>query len=60
MPTVLLILVVALVATAVCGGSAQISGFSPSHFREHMALGLPATVTFHQEDGKLVLDDIKD
>ena len=42
------------------GGGEKVSGFSPSHLREHMALGLPVTVTFHREDGKLVLDEIKD
>ena len=33
---------------------------TPSHLREHMVLGQPVTVTFHQEDGVLVLDAITD
>ena len=34
--------------------------FTPSHLREHMVLGLPITVTFHREDGSLVVDDLSD
>lgn len=35
-------------------------GFSPSHLREHMVQGLPVTVTYHRENGVLVLDDVRD
>ena len=35
-------------------------GFSPSHLREHMTQGLPVTVTYHRENGDLVLDDVRD
>ncbi len=35
-------------------------GFSPSHLREHMVQGLPVTVTYHRENGDLVLDDVRD
>ena len=34
--------------------------FTPSHLREHMVSGLPVTVTFHRENGALVLDEIAD
>ena len=34
--------------------------FTPSHTREHMVLGLPVTVTFHRENGALVLDEMAD
>ena len=36
------------------------SGFNPSHLRDHMVQGLRITVTFHREDGELVIDDIAD
>ena len=42
------------------GGGTEISGFSPSHVREHMVLGQPVTVFLHREDGVLVLEDITD
>ena len=35
-------------------------GFSPAHLREHMIQGLPVTVSYHPENGELVLDDVKD
>ena len=35
-------------------------GFSPAHLREHMIQGLPVTVTYHRENGELVLDDVRD
>ena len=35
-------------------------GFSPAHLREHMIQGLPVTVSYHQENGELVLDDVRD
>ncbi|HAL46570.1 MAG: hypothetical protein CL694_09030 [Chloroflexi bacterium] len=38
----------------------QHAGFLPSHLREHMVSGGPVTVTFHEEDGALVLDSITD
>jgi hypothetical protein len=34
--------------------------FTPSHLREHMVSGLVVTVTYHEEDGRLVLDGISD
>lgn len=34
--------------------------FSPSHLREHMLSGLVVTVTYHDADGRLVLDGISD
>ena len=36
------------------------SGFTPSHLREHMLQGNLVTVTFHQEDERLVLNDVLD
>lgn len=41
-------------------GTTQISSFPPSHIREHMVLGQPVTVFFHQENGVFLLDDIID
>ena len=41
-------------------GTTQISSFPPSHIREHMVLGQPVTVFFHQEKGVFLLDDIID
>ena len=35
-------------------------GFPPSHLREHMMQGLPVTVSYHRENGELVLDDVRD
>ena len=35
-------------------------GFSPSHLREHMVQGLPVMVSYHREDGELVLDEVRD
>ena len=40
--------------------STAIPGFSPSHLREHMVLGLLVTVTFHRDNGAYVLDDLTD
>ena len=34
--------------------------FTPSHLREHMVLGLPLTITFHREDGRLIMDELTD
>lgn len=34
--------------------------FTPSHLREHMLLGEPVTIKYHEEDGVLVIDDIAD
>ena len=34
--------------------------FTPSHLREHMVLGLPLTITFHREDGRLIMDELAD
>ena len=38
----------------------QVEGFTPSHLREHMVLGLPVIVTFHRGNGSLVINDITD
>ena len=38
----------------------QVEGFTPSHLREHMVLGQPVIVTFHRENGALVINDITD
>ena len=35
-------------------------GFTPSHLREHMILGNPITITFHEHGGVLVIDVLKD
>ena len=35
-------------------------GFSPSHLREHMILGLMVTVTYHRDDDAYVLDHVTD
>ena len=37
-----------------------LSGFPPSHLREHMVLGLRVTVVFHREGDALILDDVTD
>ena len=42
------------------GGQRAPAGFSPSHLRDHMLSGLTVTVTYHREDGSLVIDDITD
>lgn len=34
--------------------------FTPSHMREHMVLGEPVAVTFHEEAGVLVADKLAD
>jgi len=34
--------------------------FTPSHLREHMVSGAVVEVTYHDEDGRLVLDAITD
>ena len=36
------------------------SGFTPSHLRDHMVQALPVTVTYHEENGNLVIDEITD
>ena len=38
----------------------QVEGFTPSHVREHMVLGQPVRVTFHRENGALIINDITD
>ena len=40
--------------------SEEYEGFPPSHLREHMVQGLPIMVTYHEEGGSLVVDDVKD
>ena len=35
-------------------------GFTPSHLREHMLQGLSVTVSYHEEDGALMIDGIED
>ena len=35
-------------------------GFTPSHLREHMGQGVPVTVSYHTEDGVLMIDSIDD
>ena len=34
--------------------------FTPSHLNEHRVVGDPIAVTFHRENGDLVVDDITD
>ena len=41
-------------------GFSDPADFTPSHLREHMVLGEPVTVRYHDEDGVLVIDDIAD
>ena len=41
-------------------GDADLSGFTPSHLRDHMLSGVPVTVTFHREDGEMVIDSLSD
>ena len=41
-------------------GFSEPGDFTPSHLREHMVLGEPVTVKYHDEDGVLVIDDITD
>jgi hypothetical protein len=41
-------------------GFSDSAEFTPSHLREHMVLGEPVTVKYHDEDGVLVIDDITD
>ena len=36
------------------------AGFTPSHLREHMIQALPVTVTFHEDNRILVIDQITD
>ena len=45
---------------AVEGRGSSFADFTPSHLREHMVLGMPVTVTFHREDGTLVLNEVGD
>ncbi|MCL0099280.1 hypothetical protein M1O55_00185 [Dehalococcoidia bacterium] len=35
-------------------------GFTPSHLNEHRVVGVPITVTFHSENGDLVIEKISD
>ena len=42
------------------GGGKRFDGFPPSHLREHMVQGLPVTVWFEDQDGKLFMKDISD
>lgn len=35
-------------------------GWLPSHVRDHMVQGAPITVTYHEEDGALMVDQIED
>ena len=35
-------------------------GWLPSHVRDHMVQGSPITVTYHEEDGVLMVDEIDD
>ena len=35
-------------------------GWLPSHVRDHMVQGAPITVTYHEEDGVLMVDEIED
>jgi hypothetical protein len=35
-------------------------GWLPSHVRDHMVQGAPVTVTYHEEDGVLMVDEIED
>ena len=35
-------------------------GWLPSHVRDHMVQGTPITVTYHEEDGVLMVDEIED
>lgn len=41
-------------------GGRILSGFTPSHLREHMLQGTLVTVTFHQDGERMALDDIRD
>lgn len=41
-------------------GNRIISGFTPSHLREHMLQGTSVTVKFHQDGDRMVLDDVLD
>ena len=34
--------------------------FSPTHLRQHMVLGAVVTITFHRQDGALIIDRIED
>ena len=34
--------------------------FTPSHLREHMVLGLRVAVTFHRDEGRLIIDALSD
>ena len=35
-------------------------GLTPSHLRDHMVQGLPVSVTYHKENGTLVIEEIAD
>ena len=41
-------------------GGRILSGFTPSHLREHMLQGTLVTITFHQEGERMALDDVRD
>ena len=34
--------------------------FPPAHLRQHMVLGAVVTITFHRQDGALIIDRIED
>ena len=36
------------------------AGLTPSHLTEHMVQALPVTVTYHEENGTLIIDKITD
>ena len=36
------------------------AGFTPSHLKEHMVLGIPVKVWFHRQNGALQIDRIGD
>ncbi len=38
----------------------QIDGFTPSHLKEHMVLGILVRVTFYRKNGEMVIRDITD
>ncbi len=42
------------------GGGTIISGFTPSHLRDHMLQGHSVSVAFHRENGVLIIDDLED
>ncbi|MBM3943725.1 MAG: hypothetical protein FJ316_12615 [SAR202 cluster bacterium] len=40
--------------------TAGFAGFTPSHLRQHQAFGEPVLVTYRQEQGRLVAENIAD